>query len=88
MERRRFERSLSSARVEARHPELGLLVYTARDVSDGGIFVLFSSGPKLPVGTELMVTIKRHTGAINQSPVPMRIVHHQRDGMGLMFIRN
>ena len=79
---------MSSARVEAHHPELGRLIYTARDISEGGIFVLTANGPKLPVGTELLVTIKRHTGAINETPVPMRIVHHQRAGMGLMFIRD
>lgn len=87
VEQRRHSRVPSSAVVEMQHPVLGSLEVKARDLSDGGIFVLMGIHPAPPLGTELMVRIKRYTGTINQEPVRMRVVHHQDGGVGLAFIR-
>lgn len=85
-EQRRYPRTPSSALVEMQHPSLGLIEVKARDLSDGGIFVLMGNHRAPPVGTVLRVRIKRYTGVINQEPVPMRVVHQQLGGIGLAFV--
>jgi hypothetical protein len=87
VEQRRHIRVPSSALIEMQHPVLGLIEVKARDLSDGGICALMGSLPAPPIGTELMVRIKRYTGTINQAPIRMRVVHHQLGGVGLTFIR-
>jgi len=86
-EHRRFDRSNSEAIVELSHPTLGVVEVRARNLSAGGIFVLIGTHPAPPVGTELQVRIKRHTGLINAEPVTMRVVHHQPGGIGLTFVK-
>lgn len=67
------------------HPSLGMIRVQARDLSEGGIFALMGSHQPPPVGTVVMVRIKRPTGVINETPVPMRVIHHQPGGIGLAF---
>lgn len=86
-EQRRFARVPSSAIVEMQHPVLGMIEVKARDLSDGGIFVMMGQYPAPPIGTTLLVRIKRHTGLINQEPIAMQVVHHQGGGVGLAFAR-
>jgi hypothetical protein len=85
-DQRRFTRTASSAVVEMQHPNLGLIEVKARDLSEGGIFVLMGNYPPPPTGTVVKVRIKRYTGVINQEPVAMRVVHQQFGGIGLAFI--
>jgi hypothetical protein len=87
LENRRYPRTSTDAMVEIHHPTMGVFEVKARDLSEGGVFVLTGMYPMPPVGTELMVRIKRYTGAINQEPVKMRVMHQQRDGVGLAFVR-
>lgn len=68
------------------HPSLGQIQVRARDLSEGGIFALMGNHRPPPVGTVVMVRIKRHTGTINREPVAMRVVHHQTGGIGLAFV--
>jgi hypothetical protein len=84
-DQRRYPRTPSEALVEMHHPAIGGFEARARDLSEGGIFVLAGNYVMPPIGTVLQVRIKRHSGVINQEPVPMRVVHHQFDGMGLAF---
>ena len=86
-EQRRYVRTPTSALVEMQHPSLGQIQVQARDLSEGGIFAVMGrhQAPP-PVGTVVMVRIKRHTGTINQTPVAMRVVHHQSGGIGLAFV--
>lgn len=86
-EQRRHVRTPSGAVVEMQHPSLGTIQIKARDLSDGGIFALMGNYRAPPVGTTVMVRIKRYTGVINQEPVPMRVVHQQQGGVGLAFVR-
>jgi hypothetical protein len=86
-EQRRFARTASGALVEMHHPTFGTIEIKARDLSDGGIFAMMGNYQAPPVGTTVMVRIKRYTGVINQEPVPMRVVHQQPGGIGLAFIR-
>lgn len=86
-EQRRYARTTSGALVEMQHPNLGKIEIKARDLSDGGIFALMGNYPPPPVGTTVMVRIKRYTGVLNQEPVPMLVVHQQMGGIGLAFVR-
>lgn len=85
-EQRRFSRAASAAQVELAHPALGRIDVKARDLSDGGIFVLMGQHVPPPIGAVLQVRIRRFTGAINREPVAMRVVHHQDNGVGLAFV--
>lgn len=84
-ELRQFERSGCSFQVVMRHASIGILHGSARDISDGGVFVQLQNVILPPVGTVLEVTIKRFTGAINAEPVAMQVVHHNGMGVGLSF---
>lgn len=86
-ERRIFERTTTSVRVEMTHPSFGTIVGFARDISDGGAQVLIENQVCPPVGTEVMVKFKKAVGAINVDPVRMRVMHQMRNTIGLMFVR-
>ncbi len=85
-EQRRYMRDTSQALVEISHPSFGMIELKARDLSDGGVFVMLGNHIAPPVGTVVKARIKRHTGIINQDPIDMQVVHHQAGGMGLMFV--
>lgn len=84
-ERRRFERKSTSIRVEISHPAFGSITGFAQDISDGGASVVIENQPNPPVGTVVSVRFKRMVGAINEEPVAMKVVHHHRNVIGLMF---
>lgn len=87
--RRQSMRTACDASVIMFHPSMGRIQVKARDLSDGGISIDMGNHISVPVGTELSVIIKRHTGTINEQAVPMRVMHAQDEGriLGLMFIR-
>lgn len=85
-EQRRYIRTSSEALVEITHPAIGRMELKARDLSEGGVFVHLGLHMAPPIGTVVKARIKRHTGAINDEPVDMEIVHHQGGGMGLKFV--
>lgn len=85
-DRRRFDRTPASIRVEITHSAFGLIVGFARDVSDGGASVIVENQPSPPVGTIVNVRFKKMIGTINEEPVPMRVMHHARNVVGLMFL--
>ena len=85
--RRRYPRVASSAILELTHPAMGTWTLNARNASEGGFFVLRKPSTVLPpIGTELQVVIRRFTGALNETPVAMRVVHINSEGMGLEII--
>lgn len=86
-ERRVFERTSTSVRVEMSNPGFGTIVGFAKDISDGGAQVQIENQVCPPVGTEVMVKFKKAVGAINAEPVRMRVVHQMRNTIGLMFVR-
>lgn len=85
-EQRKYVRAECSALVELSHPSFGHCELKAKDLSDGGMFVILGANTAPPVGTVLNVKIKRYTGVINDQPIPMEVVHHNGGGMGLMFV--
>lgn len=86
-ERRVFERTSTSVRVEMSHPSFGTIIGFAKDISDGGAQVQIENQVCPPVGTEVSVKFKKAVGAINADPVRMRVVHQLRNTIGLMFVR-
>ncbi len=86
-ERRLFERTTTSVRVEMRNPSFGTIVGFAKDVSDGGAQVQIENQACPPVGTEVMVMFRKSVGAINSEPVKMKVMHQFRNTVGLMFVR-
>lgn len=87
-ERRRFERKSTSIRVEITHPAFGTIFGFTQDISDGGASVVIENQPSPPVGTVVNVRFRRMVGAINEEPVPMKVMHHNRNVIGLMFTPN
>ncbi len=85
-DRRRFERTATSIRVEISHPSFGTIVGFTRDISDGGAQVCIDNQPIPPVGTTVNVRFSRLAGPVNAEPVQMRIMHSHRNLAGLMFV--
>ena len=87
-DRRCFERKSASIRVEMTHVAFGTIIGFAKDISDGGASVLIEHNPIPPVGTIVSVKFKKVVGIINEEPVLMRVVHHNRNTIGLTFAVN
>lgn len=87
IERRLFERTTTSVRVEMSNPSFGTIVGFAKDVSDGGAMVQIENQPCPPLGTEVMVRFKKSVGPINAEPVKMKVMHQLKNTIGLMFVR-
>lgn len=85
IERRRFERKSTSIRVEIMHPAMGIIVGSTQDISDGGASVQIENYALPPQGTEVDVRFVRLVGAINEDPVKMKVMRHDRNTVGLMF---
>ena len=86
-ERRKYERTPTSIRVEISHPAFGYIIGSAKDVSDGGAQVTVENLPTVPpVGTIVDVKFKKLVGRINETPVPMLLIRTYRNVLGLMFV--
>jgi len=84
-ERRKYERTATSIRVEITHPAFGTIIGFTRDISDGGAQVTIERHPAPPVGTVVSVRFRKIVGPINNEPVPMKVMHCNRNIIGLMF---
>lgn len=83
-DRREHMRTAMSAKVKVIHPILGEFVFSTRDISDGGVFIVVDATPFEP---ELGDTV---TVQVQGLPVPapileMVVVRKTRDGFGLQF---
>lgn len=87
IERRSYERTSTTVRVEMSHPGFGTIVGFTRDISDGGALVQIENQPNPPVGTEVFVRFKKAIGPINLEPVKMKVMHQLRNTIGLMFVK-
>ena len=87
IERRLFDRTTTSVRVEMSNPSFGTIVGFAKDISDGGALVQIENQPSPPIGTEVMVRFKKSIGPINNEPVKMKVMHQLKNTIGLMFVR-
>lgn len=84
-DRRRHERQSTSIRVEMHHSAFGTIKGYTEDISDGGAAVQLDGAVTPPVGTVVMVSFKKISGAINDKPVAMVVMHQERNRLGLMF---
>lgn len=83
-DRRIHNRTAMSARVKVVHETLGEFVFSTRDISDGGVFIVVEADPFEPVmGDKVQVQVQ---GLPVQAPVlDMVIVRKTIDGFGLQF---
>jgi hypothetical protein len=87
IERRHFDRTTTSVRVEMSNPSFGTIIGFAKDISDGGALVQIENHSAMPVGTEVSVLFKKSIGPINLEPVRMKVMHQVKNTIGLMFVR-
>lgn len=85
-DRRRFERTPTSIRVEMTHPSIGVIIGSTNDISDGGAQVSIENQSLLPVGTIVNVMFKKVVGPVNAEPIQMRVMHTHKNVLGLMFV--
>jgi hypothetical protein len=73
-----------SAKVRVTHEELGEFVFSTRDISDGGVFVVVDTEPFTPlIGDNVQVQVQ---GLPVPAPVlEMVVVRKTNDGFGLQF---
>jgi len=83
-DRREHFRTAMSAQVKVCHDQLGEFVFSTRDISDGGVFIVVGSEPFIPeLGDKVRVQVQG-------LPVPapeldMIVVRKTVDGFGLQF---
>jgi len=83
-DRREHFRTAMSAQVKVCHDQLGEFVFSTRDISDGGVFIVVNSEPFIPeLGDKVRVQVQG-------LPVPapeldMIVVRKTVDGFGLQF---
>lgn len=85
-ERRVFQRSLINARVKVTHNVIGSEVFTIRDMSDGGVYVMTDAKPFPVIGS--MVKIQVVGLPIEAPELEMIVVRRGIDGYGLQFPLN
>ena len=85
-DRRHYERTQTSMRVVLSHPEIGTIMGSTRDISDGGALVMIENHSLPPQGTVLNVVFKKTVGQVNELPVKMKVMHSHRNLVGLMFV--
>lgn len=83
-DRRISIRTAMSAKVKVNHSEFGEFVFSTRDISDGGVFVVVDTEPFTPViGDEVTVQVQ---GLPVPAPIlNMVVVRITNDGYGLQF---
>jgi hypothetical protein len=83
-DRRIHNRTAMSAKVRVTHEDLGEFVFSTRDISDGGVFVVVDTEPFAPsIGDKVQVQVQ---GLPVPAPVlDMVVVRKTNDGFGLQF---
>lgn len=83
-DRRIHHRTAMSAKVKVFHESLGEFVFSTRDISDGGVFIVVEADPFEPViGDRVQVQVQ---GLPVAAPIlDMVIVRKTVDGFGLQF---
>lgn len=62
-------------------------VYTTRNISDTGIFLVIDSGPRPALGSTVEVRLQGNLGCGEEPPtLPMQVVRLEHAGIGLRFV--
>ncbi|MCK5665841.1 MAG: PilZ domain-containing protein [Thiotrichaceae bacterium] len=81
---RQYVRTSLISRVKLAHPDGGTIEVKAKEISDGGIYVLLSMSDLPPIGSQVKVQLM---DTPFEAPVlDMIIVRHEPDGIGLKFL--
>jgi hypothetical protein len=89
MNAREFPRIQLPIEVELTHPSIGKWRRLARDVSEGGVFVVTESGP-LRAGAKIRLTVV-NPALVESTPTPtvdMEVVRVSDEGLGLRFVNS
>lgn len=83
-DRREHLRTALSAKVKVTHAEFGTQLFSTRDISDGGVFIVMADEPFSPdIGDRVQVQVQ---GLPVPAPVlDMVVVRKTNDGFGLQF---
>ena len=86
-DRREHIRTAMSAKVKVVHEELGEFIFSTRDISDGGVFIVVDTEPFAPnLGDTVTVQVQ---GLPVPAPIlDMVVVRKTNDGYGLQFDQN
>ena len=86
-DRREHIRTAMSAKVKVVHEELGEIIFSTHDISDGGVFIVVDTEPFAPnLGDTVTVQVQ---GLPVPAPVlEMVVVRKTNDGYGLQFDQN
>lgn len=83
-DRREHIRTAMSAKVKVVHETLGEFVFSTRDISDGGVFVVVDAAPFTPeIGDR--VTVQVQGLPVPAPTLQMVVVRKTNDGYGLQF---
>ena len=83
-EKRKYDRKLVNAGVKLYHPAFGEIETITRNISNGGVFVIVPPEHELPQGSELKMQLLESSDP--NVIFNMQVVHHDKAGMGLIFI--
>lgn len=82
-DRRDHFRTALNAKVSVNHPDIGSRVFSTRDISDGGIFIVVEDDFSPQLGDRVQVQVQ---GLPIPAPVlEMMVVRKTVDGFGLQF---
>ena len=86
-DRREHIRTAMSAKVKVVHEELGEFIFSTRDISDGGVFIVVDTEPFAPnLGDTVTVQVQ---GLPVPAPILEMVVERKtNDGYGLQFDQN
>ncbi|MBE0485072.1 PilZ domain-containing protein [Marinobacter sp.] len=86
-DRREHMRTALTAKVKVVHERIGEFVFSTRDISDGGVFIVINDEAFTPeLGDNVTVQVQ---GLPMPAPVlDMIVVRKTVDGFGLQFERN
>ncbi len=84
-EKRRYSRRSESLQMFVKFNGGDMKVFTTRDVSDGGIFLLASTTEQLPIGTEIILSPAHYAAGGMPPSIKARVVRSETQGMGIEF---
>jgi hypothetical protein len=66
--------------IVIKNNDYGEITVAGHSLTDSGVIADFGLHCKPPIGTVMHVLIKRHTGILNKTPVPMKVITEHPDG--------
>src|SRR5210317_465590 len=83
-EKRVHKRKLVNASIRLIHDSFGEIDSIARDISNGGVFVIVQPEHEIDIGGKLKMVLLESSGP--DVLFNMQVMRHDKGGMGLMFL--